>query len=92
MKMHNFTIRGNCLEIVGRIERREGKNVPVYDIEFPEGVGGMSVQELRELVIRIEEDIDDLFYKYEKERSLKLSFDLIDKIIDNVKTVALRRF
>ena len=62
MIMHNFTIRGNCLEIVGRIERREGKNVPVYDIEFPEGVGGMSVQELRELVIRIEEDIDDLFY------------------------------
>ena len=62
MKMHNFTIRGNCLEIVGRIERRDGKNVPVYDIEFPEGVGVMSVQELRELVIRIEEDIDDLFY------------------------------
>ena len=62
MKMHNFTIRGNCLEIVGRIERREGKNVPVYDIEFPEGVGGMSVQDLRELVIRIEEDIDELFY------------------------------
>ena len=62
MKMHNFTIRGNCLEIVGRIERQDGKNVPVYDIEFPEGVGGMSVQELRELVIRIEEDIDDLFY------------------------------
>lgn len=62
MIMHNFTIRGNCLEIVGRIERRDGKNVPVYDIEFPEGVGGMSVQELRELVIRIEEDIDDLFY------------------------------
>ena len=62
MKTHNFTIRGNCLEIVGRIERREGKNVPVYDVEFPEGVGGMSVQELRELVIRIEEDIDELFY------------------------------
>ena len=62
MIMHNFTIRGNCLEIVGRIERRDGKNVPVYDIEFPEGVSGMSVQELRELVIRIEEDIDDLFY------------------------------
>ena len=41
---------------------------------------------------RISQDIDDLFYKYEKEHSLKLSFDLIDKIIDNVKTVALRRF
>ena len=62
MKMHNFTIRGNCLEIVGRIDRREGKNVPVYDVEFPEGVSGMSAQELRELVIRIEEDIDDLYY------------------------------
>ena len=62
MKMHNFTIRGNCLEIVGRIERREGKNVPVYDVEFPEGVGCMSVQELRELVNRIKEDIDELFY------------------------------
>lgn len=41
---------------------------------------------------RISQDIDDLFYKYEKEQGLKLSFDLIDKIIDNVKTVALRRF
>lgn len=41
---------------------------------------------------RISQDIDDLFYKYEKEHGLKLSFDLIDKIIDNVKTVALRRF
>lgn len=41
---------------------------------------------------RISQDIDDLFYKYEKEYGLVLSFDLIDKIIDNVKTVALRRF
>lgn len=41
---------------------------------------------------RISQDIDDLFYAYEKERGLKLSFDVIDKIIDNVKTVALRRF
>ena len=41
---------------------------------------------------RISQDIDDLFYKYEKEHGLKLSFDIIDKIIDNVKTVALRRF
>lgn len=41
---------------------------------------------------RISQDIDDLFYEYEKNRGLTLSFDLIDKIIDNVKTVALRRF
>ena len=44
------------------------------------------------LPIYLVDDIDDLFYKYEKEHGLKLSFDLIDKIIDNVKTVALRRF
>lgn len=41
---------------------------------------------------RIAQDIDDLFYKYEKEKGLKLKFDTIDMIIDNVKTVALRRF
>lgn len=41
---------------------------------------------------RISQDIDDLFYEYEKTRGLMLSFELIDKIIDNVKTVDLRRF
>ncbi len=41
---------------------------------------------------RISQNIDDLFYDYENERGLKLSFDTIDKIIENVKTVALRRF
>lgn len=41
---------------------------------------------------RISQDLDDLFYEYEKTRGLKLSFDVIDKIIENVKTVALRRF
>jgi type I restriction enzyme R subunit len=41
---------------------------------------------------KIAQDIDDLFYNYEKEQGLKLSYDIIDKIIENVKTVALRRF
>ena len=41
---------------------------------------------------RISQDIDDLFYELEKDKGLKLSFDTIDKIIENVKTVALRRF
>ena len=40
----------------------------------------------------ISQDIDDLFYHYEKERGLRLSYDVIDKIIENVKTVAMRRF
>ena len=62
MKMHNFTIRGNCLEIVGRIERRGNKPVTVYDLEFPCGMDNLSLKELRETIRRIEEDIDDLFY------------------------------
>lgn len=41
---------------------------------------------------RISQDIDDLFYQYEKKCGLVLSFETVDKIIDNVKTVALRRF
>lgn len=41
---------------------------------------------------RISQDIDDLFYDYEKERGLHLSFEVVDKVIENVKTVALRRF
>ena len=41
---------------------------------------------------RISQSIDDLFYEYEKTSGLTLPFEIIDKIIDNVKTVALRRF
>jgi hypothetical protein len=33
-----------------------------------------------------------LFYKYEQNRSFKLDFASIDKITENVKTMALRRF
>ena len=62
MKMHNFTIRGNCLEIVGRIERRGNKPVTVYDLEFPCGMDNLSLKELREAIRRIEEDIDEMFY------------------------------
>ena len=62
MKMHNFTIRGNCLEIVGRIVRKGEKSVPVYDIEFPDGMEGMSIDELKDYIRRIEEDVADLFY------------------------------
>ena len=40
---------------------------------------------------RIAQDIDDLFYKYEQE-GIKVDFDTVDKITENVKTVALRRY
>lgn len=41
---------------------------------------------------RISQDIDDLFYGYEKSRGVKLPFEVVDKIIDNVLSVAVRRF
>lgn len=40
---------------------------------------------------KIAQQIDDLFYEYEKEHDFKLDFDVIDRIIENVITVALRR-
>jgi type I restriction enzyme R subunit len=40
---------------------------------------------------RIAQDIDDLFYRYEQQ-GVKIDFDTIDRITENVKTVALRRF
>lgn len=41
---------------------------------------------------RIAQDIDDLFYDYECAGKFKLPFEVIDKIIENIKTTALRRF
>ena len=41
---------------------------------------------------KIAQDIDDMFYQYECEGKCKFSFEIIDKVIENVKTTALRRF
>lgn len=41
---------------------------------------------------KIAQDIDDMFYRLEKENGFVIDFDTIDKIIENVITVALRRF
>ena len=41
---------------------------------------------------KIAQDIDDFFYQLEKTQDFKVDFDTIDKIIENVITVALRRF
>lgn len=41
---------------------------------------------------RIAQEIDDSFYKLEKERGFQIGFDTVDKIIESVITVALRRF
>ena len=37
-------------------------------------------------------DIEDLLYDYGEDVREKISHDLTDKIVENVKTVALRRF
>jgi type I restriction enzyme R subunit len=41
---------------------------------------------------KIAQDIDDMFYELEKEEGIHIDFDVIDKIIENVITVGLRRF
>jgi type I restriction enzyme R subunit len=41
---------------------------------------------------KIAQDIDDMFYEYECAGRCKFTFDVIDKVIENVKTTALRRF
>ena len=41
---------------------------------------------------KIAQGIDDMFYEIEKEKGIQVDFDSIDKIIENVITVALRRF
>ncbi|WP_407445163.1 type I restriction endonuclease subunit R [Fibrobacter sp.] len=41
---------------------------------------------------RIRQDIDDLFFEMEQEYEFKVDFDVIDKVTENVITVALRRF
>ncbi|MDD2445328.1 MAG: type I restriction endonuclease subunit R [Clostridia bacterium] len=39
---------------------------------------------------RIEQDIDDLFFEYSKNDKITLSYDEIDKVIENVKSIAIR--
>lgn len=41
---------------------------------------------------KISHALDDLLYDYSDNNCWNLSFDTMDKIIDNVKTIALRRF
>lgn len=41
---------------------------------------------------RIEQDLDDLLFDYQEKYDLELDFDTIDKIIEQIKAVALRRY
>ncbi|MFZ3579847.1 type I restriction endonuclease subunit R [Virgibacillus sp. DJP39] len=41
---------------------------------------------------RIAQELDDLLFDFSKEHQVKLDYDEIDKIIEQIKTVALRRY
>ncbi|WP_255906752.1 type I restriction endonuclease subunit R [Priestia aryabhattai] len=41
---------------------------------------------------RIAQELDDLLFDFTKEYTVELSFDQVDKIIEQIKTVALRRY
>ena len=41
---------------------------------------------------KIAQDIDDMFYELEKTKGISVDFETVDKIIENVITVGLRRF
>lgn len=41
---------------------------------------------------RIAQEIDDFLYDYSKENNFEINFDDIDKIIENIKTIALRHY
>lgn len=63
MKLQNFTIRGHYLQVVGRVLSRAGKDdSTVYDIEFPDDLTNMSIEELQTVVGQLENDLSSLFY------------------------------
>jgi len=41
---------------------------------------------------RIAQDIDDLLFDFSNENNVTLDFDTIDKVIEQVKTVAIKRY
>lgn len=41
---------------------------------------------------RIAQDLDDLLYDFSKEHNVELDYDTIDKLIEQIKTVAIRRY
>ncbi|MCM3225754.1 type I restriction endonuclease subunit R [Terribacillus saccharophilus] len=41
---------------------------------------------------RIAQELDDLLYDFSKEKNVDLDFETVDKIIEQIKTVALRRY
>lgn len=69
MKLQNFTIRGNYIQVIGRVASNNGKdNTTVYDLDFPDGLADMTIDELKAVVHQLEQDLDSLFCYYEDHR------------------------
>ena len=63
MLLKNFTIKGDYLQVVGRVVSKVGTDdSTVYDIEFPDDIIGMSIEDLRIVVGQLEADLSSLFY------------------------------
>ena len=61
-------------------------------VKNPDELDTVNWQTNKDIHNKIAQDIDDLFYDLEKNHGFKVDFDTIDKIIENVITVALRKF
>ena len=49
-------------------------------------------KENTEVLKKMEQDIDDLIFDFSKENNIEISFEQIDEIIDNIKTIDLKRY
>ena len=88
---------GVVKEIIGETNDLTGKDELMGELalkvdEIIEEHSKVDWHDNMEVHNRIAQELDDLLYDFAKEHGLKLDFDQIDKIIESVKTVALRRY
>ena len=51
-----------------------------------------SIGTIIEIHKRIDQEIDDLLYDFSREHNVEIDLDTVDKLIEQVKAVALRRY
>ncbi|OUM89889.1 type I restriction endonuclease subunit R [Parageobacillus thermoglucosidasius] len=88
---------GVVKEIIGETNDLTGKDELMGELalkvdEIIEEHSKVDWHDNMEVHNRIAQELDDLLFDFAKEHGLKLDFDQIDKIIESVKTVALRRY
>lgn len=88
---------GVVKEIIGETNDLTGKDELMGELalkvdEIIEEHSKVDWHDNMEVHNRIAQELDDLLFDFAKEHGLTLDFDQIDKIIESVKTVALRRY